>query len=69
MNLNETNLKKVIKAIEIYGAVRAVKIKNSDVICSIPLENEVKNIELNRPQTYIIEFVMGKTKGEIKSGN
>ena len=65
MNLNETNLKKVIKSIEKYGAVREVKIKNSDVVCSIPLKNEVKNIELNRPQTYIIEFVMGKTKGEI----
>lgn len=70
MNLHETNLKKIIRVIEEYGAVLDVQIcNNSIVIChpsstSKPKPAKVTEIDLNRAKDFIIKFKLGDMKSE-----
>lgn len=62
MKLHEKQLKKVIKFIEKYASVRNIKVINSSTSISLPTKNKVMEIDLSRPQTYQIEFIMGSEK-------
>ena len=71
MKLHEANLKKVIKFIEKYGAVKEVKIVNSSTIirhASLPLSIDpciVREVDLNKAKEFQISFIMGDIKKEL----
>lgn len=71
MKLHEKNLKKIIKVIEKYGAVKDVRIlNNSIIICPVshqsnPEPSKVIEIDLNKAKEFEIKFILGDVKGKI----
>lgn len=66
MNLNEENLKDIIEYIERFGSVKDIRITNSAITVTPPLDNKVMEIEMNRANEYTIRFIMGETKEQLR---
>ena len=71
MELHEKTLKKIIREIEKYGAVRDVKILNNSIVIippspqSNPKPSKVIEIDLNRAKEFEIKFILGDEKEKI----
>lgn len=67
MKLHEKNLKKIIRFIEEYGAIKDIKVKNNSIIITPSFSIDGKpsrtiEVELNRANEYTITFMMGDVK-------
>ena len=59
IQLDNKHLKKIVRGIEKYASVTKVEILNSETSISIPNDNKTIVIDLNKPQTYCVTFLLG----------
>ena len=60
MKLFENTLKKIIKGIEEYAPVIKIEINNGNSFVAVPKSYKVIGINLNKPNTYTVTFVLGE---------